>query len=51
MTAILILNRKTVPEAQLPNNNNNDYVGLVRERTILTERPLLVGEVSGIFCG
>jgi hypothetical protein len=26
-------------------------VALVRERTIPTERPLLVGEVSANFCG
>jgi hypothetical protein len=28
------------------NNNNNNSVALVRERTIPTERPPLVGEVS-----
>jgi hypothetical protein len=33
------------------NNNNNNSVALVRERTILTERPPLVGEVSANFCG
>jgi hypothetical protein len=27
------------------------YVALVRKRTIPTERPLLVGEVSANFCG
>jgi hypothetical protein len=30
---------------------NNNYVALVRERTIPTERPPLVGEVSAHFCG
>jgi hypothetical protein len=33
------------------NNNNNDSVALVREVTIPTGRPLLVGEVSANFCG
>jgi hypothetical protein len=36
------------------NNNNNDNdnsVVLVRERTIPTERPPLVGDVSANFCG
>jgi hypothetical protein len=28
----------------------NNSVALVRERTVLTERPLLVGEVSVNFC-
>jgi hypothetical protein len=28
-----------------------NYVALVRERTIPTERPPLVGEVSASFCG
>jgi hypothetical protein len=28
----------------------NNSVALVRERTILTERPLLFGEVSANFC-
>jgi hypothetical protein len=35
-------------------SNGNDYktiVASVRERTIPTERPLLVGEVSANFCG
>jgi hypothetical protein len=32
-------------------NNNNKSVALVRERTIPTERPSLVGEVSANFCG
>jgi hypothetical protein len=31
------------------NNDNNNSVALVRERTISTERPLLVGEISAIF--
>jgi hypothetical protein len=31
------------------NNNNNNSVALVRERTIPTERPPLVGEVSANF--
>jgi hypothetical protein len=30
---------------------NNNSVALVRERTMLTERPPLVGEVSLNFCG
>jgi hypothetical protein len=33
------------------NNNNNNSGGLVRQRTIPTERPLLVGEVSANFSG
>jgi hypothetical protein len=33
------------------NNNNNNSVALVRERTIPTERPPLVVEVSANFCG
>jgi hypothetical protein len=33
------------------NNNNNSSVALVRKRTIPTERPPLVGEVSTNFCG
>jgi hypothetical protein len=32
-------------------NNNNNSVALVRDRTIPTERPPLVGEVSANFCG
>jgi hypothetical protein len=32
-------------------NNNNNSVALVRERTIPTERPYLVGEASANFCG
>jgi hypothetical protein len=32
----------------VPNNNS---VALVRKRTIPTERPLFVGEVSTNFCG
>jgi hypothetical protein len=31
--------------------NNNNSVALVRERTIPTERPPLVGEVSANVCG
>jgi hypothetical protein len=31
------------------NNNNSNYVALVCERTIRTERPQLVGEVSTNF--
>jgi hypothetical protein len=38
-------------EQQGINNNNNNSVYLVRERTIPTERPPLVGEVSAKFCG
>jgi hypothetical protein len=33
------------------NNKNNNSVALVRVRTILTERPPPVGEVSANFCG
>jgi hypothetical protein len=32
-------------------STNNNSVALVREQTILTERPPLVGEVSVNFCG
>jgi hypothetical protein len=32
------------------NNNNNNSVGSVRERTISTELPPVVGEVSASFC-
>jgi hypothetical protein len=31
--------------------NNNNYVAIVRERTIQTEGPPLVGEVSAKFFG
>jgi hypothetical protein len=31
--------------------SNNNYMDLVRERTILTEWPPLVGEISANFCG
>jgi hypothetical protein len=33
------------------NKNKANSVALVRERTIPTERPPLVGEVSANFCG
>jgi hypothetical protein len=33
------------------NKNKTKLVAWVHERTILTERPLLVGEVSANFCG
>jgi hypothetical protein len=33
------------------NNNKKNSVELVRKRTILTERPPLVGEVGANFCG
>jgi hypothetical protein len=33
------------------NNNNNNSVALVRERTLPTERPQLVGDVSANFAG
>jgi hypothetical protein len=33
------------------NNKNNNSVALVRERTIPTERPQFVAEVSANFCG
>jgi hypothetical protein len=32
------------------NNNNNNSVALIRERTIPTEQPSLVGEVSAKIC-
>jgi hypothetical protein len=32
-------------------NYNNNSTALVREQTIPTERPPLVGEVSAYFCG
>jgi hypothetical protein len=32
-------------------DNNNNSVALVRERTIQTEQPPLVGEASANFCG
>jgi hypothetical protein len=31
--------------------NNNNSVALARKRTIPTEQPPLVGEVSANFCG
>jgi hypothetical protein len=33
------------------NTNNSNFVALVCERTIPTERPPLVSEVSDNFCG
>jgi hypothetical protein len=43
---------RTQREWRLHNNSDiNNSVALVRERTILTERPPLVGEVSANFCG
>jgi hypothetical protein len=36
---------------QIDNNNNNNSVALVRERTIQTELPPLIGEVSANVCG
>jgi hypothetical protein len=33
------------------NSNNNNSAALVRERTLPTELPPLVGEVSANFCG
>jgi hypothetical protein len=35
----------------LAHHNNNNSVALVRERTIPTKRPPLVGELSANFCG
>jgi hypothetical protein len=35
----------------MDNVQSYDSVALVRERTIPTERPSLVGEVSANFCG
>jgi hypothetical protein len=32
-------------------SNDDDPVALVRDRTVPTERPLLVGEVSANLCG
>jgi hypothetical protein len=34
---------------RITKNNNNNFVALVRERTILTERPPLVGAVASVF--
>jgi hypothetical protein len=41
----------TITTTTTTNNNNNNSVSLVRERTIPTERPLLVDEVNANFCG
>jgi len=43
--------KKKVPHFYMPHNNNKNSVALVRERTIPTERPPPVGEVSANFCG
>jgi hypothetical protein len=43
-TSIMWIHRMT-------NNNKTNSVALVRKRTIPTERPPLVGEVSGNFDG
>jgi hypothetical protein len=32
------------------NNNNNNPVAIVREQTITTERPPLLGEFTANFC-
>jgi hypothetical protein len=40
-----------VIKSSLSTNKQIDSVALVRKRTITTERPLLVGEVSANFCG
>jgi len=45
---VLILYRKSGTDSMTPKLNS---VALVRERTIPTERPPPVGEVSANFCG
>ena len=53
----LFPNTRRCPKTTKPRTSNNVYsikknsVALVRERTIPTERPPLVGEVSDNFCG
>jgi hypothetical protein len=42
---------KNMANAERPTNQPTNSVALVRERTIPTERPPLVGEVSANFCG
>jgi len=42
---------KFVPTAHGTTDNKKNSVALVRERTIPTERPPPVGEVSANFCG
>jgi hypothetical protein len=41
---------KSIPLSPRPRGKTNS-LALVRERTIPTERPPLVGEVSANFCG
>jgi hypothetical protein len=48
------MNLKMVDPISIIYNNNNNYsysVALVREQTIPTERPPLVGEVNANLCG
>jgi hypothetical protein len=49
------LNFSTIVSMPIISNSlffaNPNFVARVRERTILTERPPLVGEVSANFCG
>jgi hypothetical protein len=53
--AFLVLLMVTAREIQLQGKVSYSFetisVALVRERTIPTERPPLVGEVSAYFCG
>jgi hypothetical protein len=43
--------RNKMGRARRSKEDNNNSVALVRERTIPTERPPLVGEVSTNVCG
>jgi hypothetical protein len=45
----LFLKMQSLDDNNNINNNNNNNVVLVRERTILIERPPLCGEVSANF--
>jgi hypothetical protein len=47
----IIKNYRISGERYICLHNNSNSVALVRERTLLTERPPLVGEVSANFCG
>jgi hypothetical protein len=44
------LNKNMLLCTRIISNNNTNSVALVRERTITTESPPLVGEVSANFC-
>jgi hypothetical protein len=50
-TKELITDKAPRPDKRVVITNNNNSVALVRKRTIPTERPPLVGEVSTNFCG